>query len=449
MPLEKNKKSVTLLLLGFLSCIAYYVFAYHLVRTDTIKLAVFYTLLFGLFYVTVNQFKEKFKLLVLLSVLVRLIFIAAIPNLSQDFYRFIWDGRMILAGFNPFLYTPISFIELGQLPVAQANELYQGMGTLSGGNHTNYPPLNQLCFVIAGLFSSNSILGSVIVMRLIIVLADIGTLLVGKKLLEKLQLPSHTIFWYILNPFIIIELTGNLHFEAVMIFFLVVSLYLLHQNKWQMAAVVLAFSVSIKLLPLIFLPLFFKKLRFKKWVAFCAVVVGITVLLFAPFISTEFLINYADTVALWFRKFEFNASIYYVLRAIGYTFRGYNEIAIIGKIISIAVILFVLVFAMLKKNMSTIGLIYSMLFVIAFYFFTTTTMHPWYLATPLLLSLFTKYRFTLVWSFVIFLSYFAYVNNTHQENYWLLIVEYSVVYAVFFYEIYTQKKDTKKPAITD
>jgi alpha-1,6-mannosyltransferase len=197
------------------------------------------------------------------------------------------------------------------------------------------------------------------------------------------------------------------------------------------------------------LPLFFKKLRFKKWVAFCAVVVGITVLLFAPFISTEFLINYADTVALWFRKFEFNASIYYVLRAIGYTFRGYNEIAIIGKIISIAVILFVLVFAMLKKNMSTIGLIYSMLFVIAFYFFTTTTMHPWYLATPLLLSLFTKYRFTLVWSFVIFLSYFAYVNNTHQENYWLLIVEYSVVYAVFFYEIYTQKKDTKKPAITD
>jgi len=443
MPLGKNKKSVMLLLLGFLSCIAYYVFAYHLVRTDTIKLAVFYTLLFGLFYVTVNQFKENFKLLALLSVLVRLIFIAAIPNLSQDFYRFIWDGRMILAGFNPFLYTPISFIELGQLPVPQANELYQGMGTLSGGNHTNYPPLNQLCFVFAGLFSGSSIMGSVIVMRIIIISADIGTLLVGKKLLEKLQLPSHTIFWYILNPFIIIELTGNLHFEAVMLFFLVLSLYLLHQNKWQMAAVALAFSVSIKLLPLIFLPLFFKKLRFKKWVAFCAVVVGITILLFAPFTSPEFLRNYTDTVALWFRKFEFNASIYYVLRAIGYTFRGYNEIAIIGKIISIAVILFVLVFAMLKKNMSTIGLICSLLFVIAFYFFTTTTMHPWYLATPLLLSLFTKYRFTLVWSFVIFLSYFAYVNNTHQENYWLLIVEYGVVYAVFFYEIYTQQKDKK------
>ncbi len=448
MPLEKNKKSVMLLLLGFLSCIAYYVFAYQLVRLDTIKLAIFYTLLFGLFYVTVTQFKENFKLLVLLSVLVRLILIAAIPNLSQDFYRFIWDGRMILAGFNPFLYTPISFIEIGQFPVPQANELFQGMGTLSGGNHTNYPPLNQLCFVIAGLFSANSILGSVIIMRLITISADIGTLFVGKKLLDGLRLPSHTIFLFILNPFIIIELTGNLHFEGVMIFFLVLSLYLLHQNKWQMAAIALAFSVSIKLLPLIFLPLFFKKLGFKKWVAFCTVVVGITVLLFTPFISTEFLRNYTDTVALWFHKFEFNASIYYVLREIGYTFRGYNEIAIIGKIISIAVILFVLVFAMLKKNMSAIGLIHSMLFVLAFYFFTTTTMHPWYLATPLLLSIFTNYRFTLVWSFVIFLSYFAYVNNNNQESYWILIIEYGVVYSVLFYEICTQQKGTKKPAIT-
>lgn len=450
MPLKENKKSILLLLLGFLSVIAYYIFAYQLVRTDTIKLTVLYAMLFGLFYVIVTQFRENFEHLVFLSILVRLIFIAAIPNLSQDFYRFIWDGRMILAGFNPFLYAPISFIELGQFPVAQANELFQGMGTLSGGNHTNYPPLNQLCFVIAGLFSSNNILGSVIVMRIIIILADIGTLLVGKKLLEKLQLPAHTIFWYILNPFIIIELTGNLHFEGLMIFFLVLSLFLIHQNKWQMAAIALAFSVAIKLLPLIFLPLFYKKLGFKKWAAFCVIVLGVVALTFAPFFSMEFARHYSETVALWFQKFEFNASVYYVLREIGYVFRGYNEIAIIGKIISIVVILFILVFATLRKNISTLGLIHSMLFVMAFYFFTTTTMHPWYLATPLLLSLFTNYRFTLAWSFTIFLSYFTYINKSPQENMWLLLVEYGVVYVVFFYEIYRENKGIKKPAlITD
>lgn len=446
--MAKNIEKYLLSLLVVVGGVVYFLFGYLYNRSDVLALFGCYTILFIVSYFLISKYKENTKLLVALGIIFRLVFLFAIPNLSQDFYRFIWDGKLLLEGFNVYLFTPASFIDAGQYPIAQAQVLYDGMGPLSAGNHTNYPPINQLCFLVASWFFCDSILGSVVVMRLMVILADMGIVWFGIKLLKELNIATYRMFYYFLNPFIIIELTGNLHFEAVMLFFLVLSLYLIQKNRWQLAACMLAFSVSIKLLPLIFLPLFYKKLGLKNWVLFCVIVLGVVVVTFAPFFSMEFVHHYTDTVALWFRKFEFNASVYYILRSIGYAFSGYNEIAIIGKVLSVSVLLFVLVSATLKRNVRTIGLMHTMLFVMAFYFFTTTTVHSWYLATPLVLSVFTNYKFTVVWSFTIFLSYFSYSTTIYQENTWLLLVEYSAVYAVFFYEVYRENVNNKKTYLT-
>jgi len=450
------KLNKTPLLLVLLSILFYGAFAYDLVRTDYTKLIILYSALFILFYKLVQHFKSNTQFLTYLAFGFRAIFILAIPNLSQDFYRFIWDGRMILEGINPYLFTVESFISQGEFPVAEAQALRTGMGELNASHFTNYPPINQLCFTIAALFAGKSILGSVFVMRLLIIAADFGTLHFGKTLLDKLNIPVYNIFWYILNPFIIIELTGNLHFEGVMIFFLVWGLYLLYIGKWQFAAVVLALSISVKLIPLIFLPLFFQwfvkrndkdketltVLNLTRLIGFYAIIIITTLLLFAPFYSSEFIHNYSKTVALWFQNFEFNGSMYYIAREIGYLFRGYNEIAIIGTVTPILVILFVLIITFFRRNRTPITLITAMLLVLSFYYFTTTTVHPWYLATLLILSVFTKYKFPLVWSFVIILSYLAYVNLNKadkSENLWLITLEYAIVYGVFIWEVFIKK----------
>jgi alpha-1,6-mannosyltransferase len=521
------------ILLALSSLLFYWSFGYDLERTDYVKLVTLYLGLFFLFYKLIQITKHNLKFLTWIAFIFRAIFILTIPNLSQDFYRFIWDGRMILEGFNPYLYTPESFISIGEFPISQAQELYNGMGELNASHYTNYPPINQLCFVIAGLFAGKSILGSVIVMRLLIIAADFGTLYFGKQLLEKLNIPVYNIFWYILNPFIIIELTGNLHFEAVMIFFLVWSLYLLYSGKWKWAAVVFALSVSVKLIPLIFLPLFYQWFTRKKsadnnilkhtstqlsarvqddknvnvianlstslktgsakqsvskdeitsslsprndqqtvisnesekshnkiatsqsprniekWIPafagmtklilFFAIIAIVTLLLFAPFYSSQFITNYTETVGLWFQNFEFNASLYYVFREIGYLFRGWNEIAIIGKIIPFIVALFVIIVTFFRKNKTIIELITVMLFVLSFYYFASTTVHPWYVASLLILSVFTKYKFPLVWSFIIIISYLAYANSNNTENLWIIGFEYLVVYGVFIWEVFLKK----------
>lgn len=458
------------LLLTFVGLFLYWLFSYNLIRTEYTKLITFYTALWIIFILLLKYAKDNIKFLTIIAFLFRAVFILAIPNLSQDFYRFIWDGRMILEGFNPYLYTPESFIDTQNFPVAQARELYAGMGQLNGSHFTNYPPLNQLCFVIAGLFSGHSILGSAMVLRLLIVAADFGTLYFGKRLLKQLNIPVKNIFWYILNPFIIIELTGNLHFEGVMIFFLVWSLYLLHSGKWKWAAVIFALSISVKLIPLLFLPLLFRyfkstslndqnknneilkrvqnddsssKIDFKKLISFYGIIGLTTCLLFAPFFSSEFINNYTQTVALWFQNFEFNASIYYVAREIGYLFTGYNQIAIIGKIVSVVIVVFVLVLSFYKRQISTKTLLTTMLFAFSFYLFLSTTVHPWYLATLLILSVFTNYKFPLVWSFVIIFSYLAYINLNKadkSENLWIIAFEYGIVYAVLIWDVLVSKR---------
>ena len=452
------------LVLTFVSLCLYWLFAYNLIRTDYTKLVTLYCSLWLTFILLLKYSKHHIKFLTIIAFLSRAIFILAIPNLSQDFYRFIWDGRMILEGFNPYLYTPESFMTSnGDFPISQAEELYTGMGELNGSHYTNYPPINQLCFTIAALCSGHSILGSAIVLRLLIIAADFGTFFFGKRLLKALNIPVKNIFWYILNPFIIIELTGNLHFEGVMIFFLVLGLYLLHKHQWKWAAIVFALSISVKLIPLLFLPLFFMwfnkqssrkmidkhEINFKKLLVFYTIIAGVTILLFAPFFSLEFVNNYAQTVGLWFQKFEFNASIYYLARTIGYWFRGYNEIAVIGKILPVLVFLSVMALAFYKKTIDLKTLIKHMLFAFAIYLFLSTTVHPWYIATLLILGLFTNYKFPVVWSFVIILSYLAYINLNKadkSENLWIIALEYGIVYGVFIWEVFIKKANSKELA---
>jgi len=414
--------------------ISYAIWAYGLARFEHLKLLSLYSVLFGCYYLILKQINIKEQYLNYLAIGLRLVFLLAIPNLSQDFYRFIWDGRLILSGLNPYLTTPNDL--MGSQPdlFPQMKMLFEGMGALSAGHYSNYPPIHQLPFIIAAMLFKHSILGSVVVLRLILIAADLGILFFGKKLLRKLHLPTRNIYWFILNPLVIIELTGNLHFEGLMLLFFIMALYYIHTQKWHLAALTMALSIAVKLAPIISLPLFLNKLGWKKIVRFYLSVGGVFILLFIPFLKGDFFENYSSTIGLWFSKFEFNASFYYFLK---WVLKATSKLELIHSmgIVVMSVLVLQISYQLVRNKIKTTALIHSILWLLSGYYFISTTVHPWYIISLLLLSIYTNYRYTLLWSYTIIFSYFAYGQYNVCENSFILCLEYVPVFFVFAREL--------------
>ena len=65
--------------------------------------------------------------------------------------------------------------------------------------------------------------------------------------------------------------------------------------------------------------------------------------------------------------------------------------------------------------------------------------HPWYIIFLVFLTVFTEYRYSLAWSLVVILSYFAYSQDGFKAHLGLLLIEYIVVYGFLFFELFRLK----------
>src|SRR5690606_34247736 len=154
---KARKLYSTPLLFAFLSIVFYISFGYDLDRSDFTKLISLYAALFSGTYLFLEKFKLDFWRLAILGTAFRLILIPAIPNLSQDFYRFLWDGRVLLQGVSPYLFTP----NLSPIAVEQTEFLIKMMGDLNASHFSNFPPINQLFFALVALSCAMCILYAV------------------------------------------------------------------------------------------------------------------------------------------------------------------------------------------------------------------------------------------------------------------------------------------------
>ncbi|MDX5419730.1 MAG: hypothetical protein LPK09_10985 [Hymenobacteraceae bacterium] len=424
-----------------ISALLYLALGYATPRENFTQLLLFTLLTFGAYAYVTNQKLNVWEGIGA-GIIFRMVFLFAIPALSDDYFRFVWDGRLLVAGENPYLYLPAYYVDDSAPTLAGITpDLYRQLN--SPEYHSVYPPVLQAVFWLAAVLSPDSLMGSIIVMRVIILAAEAGSILLLLRLLRRMALPDRYVHLYALNPLVILELTGNLHMEALMIFFLLLFLYQLHFQRYLIAAVPFAFAVGAKLLPLMFLPFVWRKLGFKRFAAFGLVLLATLLVLFFPFLSSGVLHNFWQSIDLYFQRFEFNASVYYLLRWLGFRLTGYNQIAVIGPLLSLATMVSVLALAAVKKLGSVRRLAGYMAAALTVYLFLSTTVHPWYLTTLVALTAMSQFRFAAVWSCLVIFSYSAYRTSTYTENLWLVFLEYSLVALWLVVELYLYRQHKK------
>jgi hypothetical protein len=195
-----------------------------------------------------KSFRTSDTALVLgIAALLRSFFLLTDPVLSDDVFRYVWDGRVQHAGTNPYRYAPD---DPNLAPLQnEIPEIYAGINNKD--IPTIYPPLMQILF-----YAAVSISSSVAWMKMFFTLFDLALVYALMRLLEALGLNPLRALLYGWSPLPVVEIAGSGHNDVAAVFFLVAALWTL-ERKRHVGSVVLATASGLaKLAGLAILPFF-------------------------------------------------------------------------------------------------------------------------------------------------------------------------------------------------
>lgn len=363
----------------------------------------------------------------------RMLLLFSIPALSDDFYRFIFDGQLLKSGINPYAFLPEDAFQQLQIPSSVYwEELLTGMNSLR--YYSVYPPLHQLFFFFSALAGS-SILGNILILRLVILVFESLNILLIYSILKLWGLPISRIWLYAFNPLVILELTGNLHFEALVITGLLGMLYGLSKGKEVSSTFAWAWAAGIKLSPLMLGPFLMKvwgKSKVFHFLFWSAVWMGIFLL---PLFAAGNFSGFWQSFRLYQSNFEFNASVWYLIRWISAFWMDYNPLVYVGPFLSLFALVGIFAISFFHKIKEPKHVASAVVWIYLVYLFLQTVVHPWYILPAFAVGVLVGNRVFLVWTGMVFLSYSAYSVTPVSENWMLILLEYAVLIAVVILEL--------------
>ena len=402
------------------------------IRDDFYQILLFFSAAFVCYMLICTEY--SLKQILIMAVAFRVIWLFVTPELSDDYNRFLWDGEMISQMQNPYKEIPSNLIDLPQFNNEVTEQLYSEMN--SKDYYTVYPPTNQMMFLVSAL--GGSVKSRLIILKIFFFLLEFLGLYALYRLAKSKRLNELKFGLWSINPLVIAEGVGNLHFEVIVLTFLILA-FVFYQKNWWFSAVFFGLAISTKLLPLMFLPLLIPAIGWKKSFLYGLVSVGVFLLSFVPFFDLELARNLWSSIDLYFQNFEFNASIFYIVKWIGELIVGWDIVRTAGPIMASITVLVIAYLSFIPRKPKTYHLAEAALIANTVYLLLSTTVHPWYILMPLGISVFTRFKYAMWWSGLVFFSYSFYLNGGIEEKPLWLFLEYGILLVIIFLELRHKK----------
>lgn len=289
--------------------------------------------------------------------------------LSDDAFRYRWDGWVTSHGVNPYVSAPLE----------HSPDLGSGWQNVSYGHmRTIYPPGAQLTFAGISLVAGQDPL--LFKLWWLVILAALYMVL--ERLLRGNVQRIVLLRAVVLCPVILLNGLMDIHVDSIMALLTVIALVLYEQKHLTMSALILAAAISMKYVPFIALLFLLGQLTWRQRAIYILVVTVALSVLYAPFLGPHMF----DSLATFTGKWQTNSALYTLLSS-------FIDDALIRPILGVAAFLSVCYIWLRHRSSPFFALSASLIALML----CSPVVHPWYLTLPLMLFALCPSRAVIAW----------------------------------------------------
>ena len=297
------------------------------------------------------------------ALILRLAYFPVGPGLTDDLFRYIWDGWIQWEGINPYRFAPSD----SALAPYQNTALYEALN--SQEYYSVYPPLSQLFFAVGGLFYDGSWTTSYYVLKALFVGVEFGGVVVLARLTR-----ARNVLLYAWNPLVLVETAGQGHTETLLVLLLLAAVWAVRRRRGALASLTIAGAGLVKIYPFALGPFLLRRFGWRAVWPGALLVVGISL----PYAAPYALPHIKASADLFAELFEFNAGPYYAVKHVLWAWTGADWSKTIGPFFR-------------GLFLASLPVLYGLdawykwsfqracLVLVGTLFVLSTTVHPWYL----------------------------------------------------------------------